>query len=368
MEKKERKRLLAGVLIMMIMFGAIASIGWTREDFTIIYYYGFDDRYETHTVKKGRVKDPLDIGRYGYVFDGWYYTDKQGNEIEFDFESERVTRNIELTAHWVPFETEVVFYPDGGECEVESLMVPYGSELVMPKAERKGYYFVGWTCGTYVVPEKIIWNNLVEDGTVGFHAAWSKFKPGTTYFIGEYEQNINPDGEKEPIEWIPIDKKDGKYLLISKYTLDLGCLGRPDGKPGCVNWADCELRKWLNGEFYNEVFSEAEKDMICDFIDESLGTTDRVSLPSIEEARLLIGIDTFGIGTIYANEKGLVVGDSWCESSKDGKIERYYPYISRSFKNNKNWEITDGLASTSARTVSGIRPAIWVDASKLNKK
>lgn len=372
MNKKEKIRLLIGILVLTVLFCAVAMIGWTKEDFTIFYYYGFDGKYETQTVKKGYVKEPLDPGRYGYIFDGWYYTDKQGNEILFDFESERVTTDLELTAHWVPFETEVVFRPNGGECEVESMMVPYGSEIVMPTAERKGYYFVGWATGVLIAPEKFIWDDLNENGRVSFSACWSKFKPGTTYFIGEYEQiPIYEKGEligweKKPIEWIPIDKKDGKYLLVSKYTLDVGSLGRADGKAGYVHWADCELRKWLNGDFYNQAFSEAEKNMICDFTDDSLGTTDRVSLLSIEEAKLLVGLDTFGIGTVYANEKGLDDGKSYAEMKIDGVVTRYYPYLSRSFNNYKNWDLSDALSSTSARTLSGIRPAIWVDASKLS--
>lgn len=376
MTKKERIRLLTGVAVMALLFGAVASIGWTQDEFLITYYYGYDGKYEMHTVKKGYQKDPLEPGRYGYLFDGWYYTDKQGNELPFDFESERVVTDIELTAHWRPYETEVHFNPNGGECEVESLTAAYGVEFTMPKAERDGYYFVGWTASTLISPETFIWRTIPEgDVRIGFRACWSKFEPGTSYFIGEYEQNSmsyddkeKVEWSKEPIEWIPVDKKDGKYLLISKYTLDVGCLGRSDGRPGYVPWADCELRKWLNGEFYEEVFSEAEKDMICDFRDDSLGTTDRVSLPSIEEARLLYDMDTYGIGTLYALENGLDEVTGWCEFKVDGEYKRYYEFHTRSFKGGKNWAMTSALHSTGARVKAGIRPAIWVDANKLLNK
>ena len=376
MTKKERIRLLIGVAVMAVLFSAVAAIGWAQDEYLITYYYGFDGKYEMHTVKKGYQKNPLEPGRYGYVFDGWYYTDKQGNELPFDFESERVTTDLELTAHWRPYETEVYFNPNGGECEVESLTAAYGVEFTMPKAERDGYYFVGWTSHTLIRPETFIWSAIPEgDARFGFWARWSKFKPGTTYFLGEYYQNAPSydEGEqvvweKEPIEWIPVDKKDGKYLLISRYTLDVGCLGRPDGRPGDVHWADCELRKWLNGEFYDEVFSEAEKDMICDFRDDLLGTTDRVSLPSIEEARLLYGMDTYGIGTLYAYEKGLDEVSGWCELKIEGEYKLYYVFLTRSFNDNKNWAMTSALHSTNARSKGGIRPAIWVDAEKLLSK
>ena len=55
MTKKERIRLLVGVLIMTAVFVAVASIGWTKQEFTVTYFYGFDGKYETATVKKGYV-------------------------------------------------------------------------------------------------------------------------------------------------------------------------------------------------------------------------------------------------------------------------------------------------------------------------
>ena len=76
MTKKERIRLLTGVAVMALLFGAVASIGWTQDEFLITYYYGYDGKYEMHTVKKGYQKKPLEPGRYGHVFDGWYYNEE----------------------------------------------------------------------------------------------------------------------------------------------------------------------------------------------------------------------------------------------------------------------------------------------------
>ena len=366
MTKKERIRILIGVGVMVVIFVAIASIGWTQDECLITYYYGFDGKYETHTVKKGYQRKPLEPGRYGHVFDGWYYTDKQGNEVLFDFETERVTRDLELTAHWVPFETELILaLPDGhGECEVDSIMLPYGSEFQLPEAEREGYYFAGWQYYSGMIISSGVWD--YPEDICRVYARWSKFKPGTAYFLGEYEQNINPDGKKEPIEWVPIDKKDGKYLLVSKYTLDVRSLGRADGRGGYVRWADCTLRTWLNGEFYDEAFTDAEKEMICDFYDAELGTTDRVFLPSLDEARLLVGIDQFGVGTIYANQAGLYYVQGWSERKVDGRTVQCAHWLTRSFRSNRNWTASAGTETTvTAKEKVGIRPAIWVNAAKL---
>ena len=369
MDKKERKRLLKGVIVMALFFCAIASIGWTKQEFAITYFYGFDGKYETHIVNKGYIEDPLDPGRFGYVFDGWYYTDKQGNEILFDFESERVTTDLELTAHWKPYETEFHFDAMGGECETDFMLVPYGSEVTLPTPERKGYHFIGWmSAQRWMYPMSRIWENPIEK--LHFYACWSKFPAGTSYFIGEYEQNIAiyedeklVGWEKEPLEWVPIDKKDGKYLLVTKYIIDTRSLG---SKPGQVHWAQSDVRKWLNGEFYNTVFTDEERAMICDFTDEELGTTDKVFLLSIEESKLLCGSDLYANGTEYAYEKGLEDPMNCLEMTIDEETLFFYGWMTRSFDDYKNWHICGGaLGTPSAYKPAGIRPAIWVDASLL---
>ena len=65
------------------------------------------------------------------------------------------------------------------------MLVPYGSEFVLPTPTKKGYYFVGWG-GNLLFPMKATW----DDPLVAVHlkACWSKFKPGTVYVLGEYEQ------------------------------------------------------------------------------------------------------------------------------------------------------------------------------------
>ena len=172
---KDRIRILLGIIALLLGFIAVAAIGWTKDEFTITYYYGFDEKYETAVVKKGYVKKPLTPGRYGHVFDGWYYTDKQGNEIPFDFESDRVTTDLKLTAHWKPMQTELLLIlPDGlGECEFESIMLTYESEYTLPEAEREGYYFAGWQILTGFMLTDGIWTHPKD--TVAVYAQWSKF-------------------------------------------------------------------------------------------------------------------------------------------------------------------------------------------------
>lgn len=371
MSKKERIRLLIGIIVITLFFCAIASIGWTKDEFMITYFYGFDGKNETQIVKKGYVKEPLDPGRYGYVFDGWYYTDKQGNEILFDFETERITTDLELTAHWKPFETEFLFDPNGGECKVESMLVAYGNDFVLPKAEKTGYYFVGWGSDIgWLFPMEQKWEQPIE--TVHLNACWSKFKPGTVYRLGEYENTPIYDEEeiigwqKEKIEWVPIDKKDGKYLLVTKDIIDYRAL---DSNNRSVRWSECELRRWLNEDFYINAFSDEEKALLCDYTDVEFGSTDKVFLLSLEESKLLWGLDRYVSGTKYAQLKGLEKPELALQiTTWFGETYFFYSWLTRTYDNGRYWSTGNADSMVVATRPEGIRPAIWVDADKLKKQ
>lgn len=367
MTKKERIRLLIGVAFMAVLFFAVASIGWTKAEFIVVYNYGFDGKVETNIVKKGYVKEPPSTGRYGYTFDGWYYLDKQGNEILFDFETEPVTRDLDLTAHWKPFETEFIFNPTGGDCDVESMLIPYGSEFVLPTPKKKGWYFVGWGVGSgWLFPQKEIWEHPLE--AVRLKACWSKFRPGTVYVLGEYEQSAIYDNEffvgwqREPIEWVTIDKIDGKYLLVAKDSLDYR---RFDSGNKSVPWANCDLRRWLNEEFYNNAFTEEEKTVICDFTDAELGTTDKVFLLSLEESKMIFGLDRYVDGTEYARSKGLEDYRNCTEiTTRFEEHYIFYPWYTRTLLDGVVYDAQGGGGISR----SGIRPAILIDPEKLKPR
>ena len=77
--------------------------------------------------------------------------------------------------------------------------------------------------------------------------------------FGSYEQdNIKSNG-KEDVEWLVLDKKDGKILIISRYALDCQ---QYDENSGSVTWEVCSLRKWLNSDFVNSAFTDDEKEAI----------------------------------------------------------------------------------------------------------
>lgn len=55
---------------------------------------------EMQSIDSGQTAEkPTDPAKEGYVFEGWYYTDKEGNEVPWDFE-EPVYENMTLKARW----------------------------------------------------------------------------------------------------------------------------------------------------------------------------------------------------------------------------------------------------------------------------
>lgn len=122
---------------------------------------------------------------------------------------------------------------------------------------------------------------------------------GDTVTFGTYEQNNNYSDGNENIEWVVIDKQEDKIMVVSKYII----AGQPFNttNEGHISWENCTLRKWLNNDFLNEAFSDAEKKLITDttiFSTEYLAhsttdysTTDKIFLLSENERNMLSSVD-----------------------------------------------------------------------------
>ena len=62
------------------------------------------------------------------------------------------------------------------------------------------------------------------------------------------------------LTWRVLDERDGKTFVISEYVLDFGTFHYKQEE---VTWADSDIRRWLNGEFYNR-FSAEERNRIAE--------------------------------------------------------------------------------------------------------
>lgn len=172
------------------------------------------------------------------------------------------------------------------------------------------------------------------------------------------------------VEWLVLDKKDGKALLISKYCLDAKEYDKNENNE-FVTWETSTLRQWLNSCFINEAFTDEEKALICDTYlqnpdnpeygtDGGSNTTDKVFLLSIDEATRYFasGKERMAEATDYAKEQGIYVsgrnGNSWwwLRSLGRNNSDAAYVDIGGSLRNYGSYA-NDGE--------SGVRPAMWVN-------
>lgn len=79
--------------------------------------------------------------------------------------------------------------------------------------------------------------------------------------FGRYEQDGNLDNGKEPIDWIVLTYDEEKALVISRFILDNKCFNEGFEE---ADWENSTIRKWLNGDFINSAFSDAEQERIIE--------------------------------------------------------------------------------------------------------
>lgn len=190
---------------------------------------------------------------------------------------------------------------------------------------------------------------------------------GSVFTYGSYEQNgFSSDGQ-EPIEWVVLDKLDGKALLLSTQSID--CLPYNNQYVGCT-WATCSLRKWLNDTFYEIAFSTEEQDWIlksrvaaCKNPDYStnpgMDTDDYIFLLSVDEVKYYLTNDSVRMcsSTEYAVMQGAFRNESygtcWWWLRTPGVSSRDASSVN-----------SDGTIDTDDGSVNSgkgcVRPAMWI--------
>ena len=99
------------------------------------------------------------------------------------------------------------------------------------------------------------------------------------------------DGKE--IEWLVVDEDDESMTLLSKYILDVAPYNIGGGS---TTWEKSSIRKYLNEEFYDKVFTSDEKEKVLDsFLDNNENpntktsggeqTKDKIYLLSIDEVK-----------------------------------------------------------------------------------
>ncbi len=143
------------------------------------------------------------------------------------------------------------------------------------------------------------------DLTSKANSAFKNVKVGDYIKFGNYPQTSS--GGVQPIEWQVLSIENNKMLVISRYGLDAK---RFDSSSN--NWANSEIRKWLNGDFHNKAFTDQEKKSINLSNLSDVGTTDNVFFLSYGEAKKYFSNNEFRLckATDYAKKNGAWVAVS----------------------------------------------------------
>ena len=193
-------------------------------------------------------------------------------------------------------------------------------------------------------------------------------KVGDYVFFGAYEQDNNTSNGKEYIEWLVLEVRDGKALVISIYALDCQQYNTSDTD---VTWETCTLRKWLNNNFINSAFTADEKAMIPTVTvsadknpdystDPGKATQDQVFSLSITEANKYFNTDSARQckPTAYAVAGGAYVSSFddncwwWLRSPGDGQTHAASVLYGGGV-------LVNGYRVD--RVGSAVRPALWID-------
>lgn len=198
-----------------------------------------------------------------------------------------------------------------------------------------------------------------------------------TYHYDEY-------GNKKALRWRILEKTEDRALMITEMGIDTIQYDSRDPDSYLTKrivWKTSEIRLWLNTYFYNEAFSESEKEHIIStkILDEPnknrlfVGneTKDKVFLLSIPEVQHYFSSseDAWAVATPYAKSNGAYVDNNgnswwWLRTHYEGyyvqsqyfKYQDSYPAAAIAPSN-----LTGDIISRNMKdNYITVRPAIWV--------
>lgn len=186
--------------------------------------------------------------------------------------------------------------------------------------------------------------------------------------FGSYEQDNDNSNGKEDISWIVLKKEGNRLWLISEYVIDWKPYNEKDIQ---ITWENCTLRTWLNEEFMDIAFSDAEKSMIPtvtvnadpsyfdgETIDAGNTTKDKVFLLSQKEAKQF-SIYKGCVPTRYAIAQGADLWNKKTDTSWYLRTPGYNLWTAHSVYTTENG--SGSATGSGVFTSDGIRPSIWIE-------
>lgn len=194
---------------------------------------------------------------------------------------------------------------------------------------------------------------------------------GSTINLGIYASEI---------EWIVLEIKENKALLISKTCLDYMQFDNEDNEEDST-WAESDIREMLNSDFIRHAFSADELAMICETTIQTPAndisgftggddTLDRVFVLSAEEAKTYFksASDLRAARTSYAETRQTAYMKSALGSNYYGSAPQTSWWLRSSYSSWEKYQVAyDGtIAVSHKRNAAFVRPCIWIDLDIYN--
>ena len=204
-------------------------------------------------------------------------------------------------------------------------------------------------------------NELVEETPrVILEVEGGNCEAGKSCFFGSYPLSEEPGGVE--IEWIILDVEEDRIHVLSKYLLPERQAFHDTGiVPNSVKWDKCSLKAWLNDSFYNDAFTEEQKNAIVTMKNGdysfSLGGDDSYSLDKVyclssKEAEKYIKSLGKLVGTYYDYGE---LADNWWLRTNNDECTLYVSY-----------EGECNQVGSSNVSHLGVRPAMTIDLNAVS--
>jgi len=171
-------------------------------------------------------------------------------------------------------------------------------------------------------------------------------------------------------DWVVLREEDGRLLCITRDIIEFRKFHETETP---VSWADCDLRAYLNGEFFDRTFSA--------------GGRERVLLTENDNGDVAFPNGNVGIGSEATQDYVFLLSYTEAEKcfpNKDARVAGFTGQIGISEYNNEayNWWLrspgdylndfanVDGIgqvcySQSNVHTGGlGVRPAVWISAAE----
>ncbi len=218
-----------------------------------------------------------------------------------------------------------------------------------------------------------------EADTTQTAGALENAKPGDKFTLGAWEQDGNTKNGAEAITWTVLYQHVGKALVVSDRIIEFGYFKEAEKDQRFTHclYKDSDVRRYLNGDFYENAFTDGEKKLIMsttvktpyveDYKSKISETEERVFLLSVDEVTKYMtgkGSAIHGAPTEYLLSKFGSKIYSLRDVDGFGKAMTWWLRDMGDSSDKaacvEGWETKASAYGWDVDSKNGIRPAMWV--------